>query len=113
MIGESITVVRLGTPTGDTDDQGYPILSPDTTFTISGVAPAPGTFEEQAEQYGARSEGSFTLYRRGDLDLRADDRVTFRGDSGWQVVGDARRIDWVSPYSNRFVGSVAEIRKAS
>lgn len=135
MIGEVITVIRPGSPTGGFDEQGNPIMSDPTSFTIDGVAPAPGTRDEQQELYGPRSTEAFTLYRRGPLDLRSDDTVTFRGIPGWQVVAGSlaselvpgddtlpdadeepglRPVDmWVSPYSTLPAGSVVEIRKGS
>jgi len=113
VIGETVTVTRQGVPSGAYDEQGNPVLSAPSTFTIEGVAPAPGTREEQQEPFGPRSTNAFTLYRRGDLDLRADDLVTIRGVAGWQVVADATSVDWVNPYTASFVGSVAEVRRAS
>jgi hypothetical protein len=113
MIGETITVSRPGVPTGAYDEQGNAVLSAWTTFEIEGVAPAPGTAAEQTEPYGPRSTNAFTLYRRGDLDLRVNDMVTLRGSSGWQVVGDAVPVDWVNPYTTAAAGSVAEVRRAS
>lgn len=115
MFGETITRYRKGTPTGMRDGNGNPILNVVTPLPIVGVAPAPGTLEEQAEQYGPRSADRWTLYKRGHvpMDLLKDDLVTFRGEAGWQVVGDAKVTDWQSPYSGTAAGSVAEIRRAS
>lgn len=114
MFGESILRHRPGAVTGR-DGNGNVTRSAATEATISMVAPAPGSLEEQAEPVGARSSDRWTLYCRSatPMDLLKDDLVTFRGESGWQVVGDARVTVWRSPYSHVVHGSVAEIRRGA
>lgn len=115
MFGETITVIRAGVPTGGDDAQGNPIIGPPSTVTYDRVAVAPGTADEQVEQFGPRSENAFTLFRRrAAMDIRADDLVTIRGVSGWQVTGDARTVEWRTPYNGSLIrGTVAEVRRAS
>ncbi len=115
MFGETITGIRPGAATGAYDGQGNPVLAAPSTFSYDRVAVAPGTAEEQAEQFGVRSENAYTLFRRrAAMDLREDDIVTIRGVSGWQVVADARTVEWRTPYNGSLIrGTVAEVRKAS
>ena len=112
MFGEPITVHRLGEPTGARDDQGNPVLGPATTFTIDGVAVAPTSSDEMAEEFGPRGVNGYTLYLPYGSDLRTTDTVTVRGESGWQVEGEARVVAWQNPYSGNRPGSVAVVRRA-
>jgi hypothetical protein len=115
MFGETISVTRPGALTGPDDAQGNPTPAASTTFSYDRVAVAPGTAEEQAEQFGPRSENAYTLFRRrAAMDLRAQDMVTIRGVAGWQVTADARTVEWRTPYNGSLVrGTVAEVRRVS
>lgn len=115
MWGETIVVTRPGAETSELDEQGNPIRSASITFSIDGVAVAPGSLDEQAELYGPRSTNACTLYRRqGVLGLEPDDLIEIRGVAGWQVVADPDRAEWRNPYRGSMLhGSVAEVRRSS
>lgn len=111
--GETITVTRLGEPTGVYDDLGDPVLGPPSTFTVEGVGVAPGTAGETPAEWGFTAENSFTLYLPYGTELLPTDVVTVRGISGWQVVGDAGVVDWRNPFTGLEAGTVAVVGRAS
>src|SRR5690606_3114421 len=103
--GETVTVTRLGGPTGADDEQGNPIIGPDTTFDIDDVAVAAsgsaggGNTIENVAAYGPVVITGYTLFLPSGTVLLASDRLTIRGVSGWQVEGDASAGQWTSPFS--------------
>lgn len=111
--GETITVTRPGAAGSTFDDLGNPIPAAATTFTISGVGVAPLTPQESAELWGPENTGGFTLYLPYGTSLQSTDVVTIRGESGFQVQGDARLTQWRSPFTGWQAGSVAIVRRAS
>lgn len=111
-LGETITVTRPADGPGY-DEGGNPVPGTPTTFTVEGVGVAPGKFDEAAQTWGFSAENEFTLYLPFGTDLRATDTVTLRGTSGWQVVADARQVDWRSPFTGWEPGTVAVVRRAS
>lgn len=110
--GETITVIRPVVGVGY-DEAGDPIPGTPTTFTVDGVGVAPGKFDEVQQAWGFSAENEFTLYLPFGTDLRATDLVTLRGVSGYQVVADARTVDWRSPFTDWEPGTVAVVRRAS
>ena len=110
--GESVAVSRVGAATGAYDDLGNPVFA-SSTLTIEGVGVAPLTPKESAETFGDMNVGGFTLYLPVDADLRSTDLVTVRGQSGYQVHGDAGLVEWLSPFTGWNPGQVAIVRRAS
>lgn len=113
MNGESITVTRPGVPTGAYDELGNPILSDGSTFTVNNVAVAPLTPQESAELWGADNNGGYTLYMPFGTALESTDLVTVRQEPGFQVQGDASKVQWRSPFTGWEAGAVAIVRRAS
>lgn len=111
--GETITITRLGAVTSGYDDAGDPNRAAPSTFDVTDVGVAPITSDESAELFGDVAENGYTLYLPYGTELLATDRVTVRGVAGWQVVGDARTVDWRSPFSGWTPGTVAIVRRAS
>ena len=112
--GEQISVDRSGeTSTGMFDELGNPILSGGSTFTVDGVAVAPLTPQEAAELWGAKNRGGYSLYLPYGVELYSTDLVTVRGESGFQVQGDADLVQWRSPFTGWEAGAVAIVRRAS
>lgn len=117
--GETITVTRKGVPTGADDEQGNPVIGPDTTFDIDYVALAPsagvsgaGASDETAAAYGAVVVTGFTLFLPYGTVLHASDRITIRGVEGWQVEGDTEATGWRNPFNGLTPGSVVSVRRA-
>lgn len=118
--GETITVFRLGTPTGEDDEQGNPKVGPDTTFDIEHVGVAPsggiagtGASSETASPYGPVVVTGYTLYCPYGTSLRPSDRVTIRGVEGWQVEGESEATGWRNPFNGLTPGSVISVKRAS
>lgn len=112
MIGESIKVTRPTVGSGK-DDLGNPIPGTPTSFTVDNVAVAPLTPQEEVELFGAVSKGGYTLYMPFGSDLRPADSVEVRGERGFQVWGDASKVQWESPFTGWHAGSVAVVRRGS
>lgn len=111
--GETVTVTRIGAVTSGFDEAGDPHRAAPTTFNVTNVGVAPLTSEESMELFGDVAENGYTLYLPYGTELLASDRVTVRGVSGWQVDGDARTVDWRSPFTGWEPGTVAVVRRAS
>lgn len=111
--GESITVVSLGATAGGFDENGNPVLAPDTSRVVEGVAVAPLSPKESLEAFGDMNVGGYTLYMPAGTGLSTDDRVTVRGEAGYQVQGDAGVVEWRNPFTGWVPGQVAVVRKAS
>lgn len=109
--GESITVTRPGAATGSPDALGNPVLAASSTFTVDGVAVAPITPQEAVELWGADNQGGYSLYLPFGTQLRSTDRVTVRGEAGFQVQGSADLVQWKSPFTGWEAGAVAVVRR--
>lgn len=115
MRGEAITVTSKGTvlvPRED-DEQGNPKIGPDTTRTIKRVAVAPKGSSESAEAFGQQVITGYTLYLPSGEVLLPTDRIEIRGETGWQVEGDAAAGQWTSPFSGRGKGVEVAVKRAS
>lgn len=108
--GETITVTRRGTDTVNNDEAGNPIVSVPADFSIPDVALEPVVAEETP---GVFSIVGYRIYAPYGTQFRADDRITIRGVSGWQVNGNTEAAGWRSPFDGRGRGIVADVRKAS
>jgi hypothetical protein len=113
MRGEPIEVTSKGTPTGQDDAHGSPILTAATTRTIEGVAVAPATSEETNDATGLRVVTGYDLYLPSGEQLLATDRITIRGVSGWMVEGDATAGQWTNYFTGRGKGVQVTVRRAS
>lgn len=113
MVGETITVTRIGAVTTGKDDLGNPTLATSTTFTVDDVAVAPLTPQESAELWGPDNQGGYTLYMPYGTELHASDLVTVRGESGFQVQGAADLVQWRNPFTGWAAGAVAVVRRGS
>lgn len=111
--GESISVTRSGAATGSFDELGNPVLAASSSFTVDGVAVAPLTPQEAADLWGPTNRGGYTLYLPFGVVLESTDTVTVRGESGFQVDGDAGLVQWKSPFTGWEAGAVAVVRRAS
>lgn len=107
--GESITVTREGTPTGDNDDAGNPIIGPPDESTVVDVALEPIMAEETP---GVWSVTGYRLYCPYGTEFLQDDRLTIRGVAGWQVEGDTAAAGWRSPFDGVGRGVVLMARRA-
>lgn len=110
--GETVTVTRKGGVTGGYDGQGYPILSPDTSFPLSDVAVEPAGTTEDPQSMGLWVVTGFTLYLPYLTELLPTDLLTVRGVPGWQVVGDTTASGWRNPFTGAGKGSVVSVRRA-
>lgn len=63
--------------------------------------------------WGPENAGGFTLYLPHGTELESTDLVTIRGESGFQVQGDAGLVQWRSPFTGWEAGAVAIVRRAS
>ena len=111
--GETVTVTRKGTATGGYDDQGYPIIGADTTFTVSDVGVEPAGTTEDPQSMGLWVVTGFTLYLPYGTVLLPTDRIEVRSVSGWQVVGTTDASGWRNPFTGDTPGVVASVKKAS
>lgn len=110
--GETVTVTRAGTPTGEHDEQGNPELGPDTTFDIEDVAVAPAGTDEDPQSLGLWVVTGYTLYLPYGTALKPADRLTVRGAEGWQVVGDTGASGWRNPFTGATPGVVVSVKRA-
>jgi len=111
--GESVIVTRQGVPTTGFDAGGYPIVSAETTFTVSDVAVAPAGSSEDPQSLGLWVVTGYTLYLPYGTVLLPTDFVEVRGVPGWQVVGDGAAGQWRSPFSGRGAGVEVAVKRAS
>lgn len=111
--GETITVARQGAATGTYDDLGNPVIGAGSTFTVDGVGVAPLTPEESAELWGPENRGGYRLFLPYGTVLEFTDLLQVRGESGFQVEGDAGLVQWRSPFTGWEAGAVAVVRRAS
>lgn len=110
---EAVTVSRPGSPTGAYDAQGNPVLGAGSTITVQAIAVAPLEPQESAELFGSDNKGGYRLFVPTGTGLRSTDLVTVRGESGFQVWGDAGLVRWVSPFTGWAPGEVAVVRRSS
>lgn len=110
---ETVTVTREGAPTGADDEQGNPIIGAPSVSTVDAIAVAPLEPQESAELFGPENEGGYRLFLPTGTGLRSTDRITVRGEPGFQVWGDAGLVGWVSPFTSWAPGEVAVVRRAS
>jgi len=110
--GESVIVTRQGVPTTGFDAGGYPIVSAETTFTVSDVAVAPAGSSEDPQSLGLWVVTGYTLYLPYGTVLLPTDFVEVRGVTGWQVVGDTTAAGWRDPFTGKGKGSVVSVRRA-
>lgn len=111
--GEVVQVARAGTPTGDYDEQGNPILTADSSFTIIDVAVAPQGSEETTDAPGIFVITGYELYCPPGTVLLPTDRLTVRSVDGWQVQGDSTAAAWRSPFDGGERGVVVSVKRAS
>jgi len=79
MIGETVTVTRLGTATGGTDVQGNPEIGAPSSFTFATLAPVvPITADEIATDAGTVVVDAFRVFAEPDLVLLPSDVLTIR-----------------------------------
>ena len=90
MIGEPITVIRDGAPTGQLDRYNKPILGPDVETVYTGCLFAPAGSSEPVALGRSQVITLDTIYRRADVDVTAADRVLVRGRVR-EVEGDPER----------------------
>lgn len=108
VLGEIVTIIRQGIPTGAYDSQQNPVLAADTEIVLSGWAVAPRGSAETAETYGQQTITGLTLYRRIPVDILPSDRFRVRGDV-WTVDGDSG--EWVSPFAGVLRGVVVNLKR--
>lgn len=107
MIGETVTILRAGTPT--TDRYGNEVPGADQRLDVYGCAVAP---RADADITGQGRQGVIvgtTIYFPPATDVRATDRLEVRGETH-DIVGDPG--DWRSPYSGRARGVEVSTRRA-
>lgn len=94
MIGETVTILRSGTPT--TDRYGNEVPGPDTRVTVDGCAVAPRL---QGDNTIGGRQGVIvgtTVYFPTGTDIRSTDRLEVRGEEH-SIEGDPG--GWVSPFT--------------
>lgn len=114
MIGETVTIIRRGAPTGGEDSQGNPVFAADTEIESDGWAVSPRATgsafsrDTTAESFGQVTVAGLTLYRREEVTVHSTDKFFVRG-TAWVVDGDLG--DWVNPYAAEFVGMVVNLKR--
>lgn len=93
MTGETVTILRAGTPT--TDRYGNPIPGVDARTDIEGCAVAPRLAGDITDQGRQGVIVGTTVYFPAGTDVRASDRLEVRGEEH-KILGDPGR--WVSPF---------------
>ena len=112
-MSELVTVTRAGAPTGGDDAQGNPIIGAPSMFPVNAIAVAPIEPQESAELFGADNDGGYRLFLPTGTGIESTDLVEVRGESGFQVWGDAGLVGWVSPFTGWAPGEVAVVRRSS
>jgi hypothetical protein len=110
MIGETFTVIRMGSPTGEYDDQGYEIIGSSSEFNIYECAFAPATLNESEESTGTRVVHPAQGYLPSGTVLLSNDKLRIR-DELWQADGGS--VQWTSPYDGEGRGVVVALKRAS
>lgn len=95
MTGETVTILRPGTPT--TDRYGNPVAGADVRIDVEGCAVAPRQAGDATEQGRQGVIVGMTVYFPSGTDVRATDRLEVRGETH-VVEGDPGR--WVSPFTS-------------
>jgi hypothetical protein len=108
----TLTVTRRGEPTGEDDEQGNPVATPDSTFQIVVRAVAPNPSDETATDAGARVITGYRVFGYKSLaPLLPSDRLTIRGVPGWQVEGEVGL--WESAFGSDRGGTEFVVRRSS
>lgn len=110
--GETITITRTGPPSGEYDEQQNPIPGPDVSIPVSDVALEPLASEETPAAPGVMATAGYRLYCPYGTEFLAGDRLTIRGVTGWQVVGDTAAAGWRNPFDGLGRGVVVTARRA-
>lgn len=110
---ETVTVTRPGAPTGSYDEQGNPVMGAASTIPVEAIAVAPLEPQESAELFGPENNGGYRLFLPTGTGLESTDLVEVRGESGFQVWGDAGLVSWRSPFTDWTPGDVAVVRRSS
>lgn len=110
MIGETVTIIRKGAPTGAHDGQGNPVMAADSEIVSDGWAVSPRATGSTAESFGQETITGLSLYRRDEVTVFPTDKFSVRG-TVWVVDGDLGR--WVNPYADAFVGVVVNLKRQS
>jgi hypothetical protein len=92
--GETVTILRAGTPTQDR--YGNDIPGPDVRLPVDGCAVAPRQLGDAAQDGRTGVIVGTTVYFPPDTDVRATDRLEVRGEPHL-IEGDPGR--WINPFS--------------
>lgn len=108
----TLTVTRKGAPTGADDEQGNPVVGPDTNFPITVRAVAPNPSEETSGDAGANVITGYRIFGYKSLPaLLPSDRLIIRGFPGWQVEGEVGL--WESAFGTDRGGTEFVVRRSS